>query len=72
MLLYLDLMKETGDPHCVIMPSQLMRMSEDAPLQRAPLWERQDLSPTALVREFLRECRIVRKGLDGSLIKVTS
>jgi hypothetical protein len=49
---------------------QLMRMSEDGPLQPTPLWERQDLSPSSLVREFLRECRIVRKGLDGSLIKV--
>jgi len=47
-----------------------MRMSEDGPLQPTPLWEREDLSPGGLVREFLRECRIVRKGLDGSLFKV--
>lgn len=47
-----------------------MRMSEDGPLQPTPLWDRDDLSPGGLVREFLRECRIVRKGLDGSLFKV--
>lgn len=51
--------------------AQLMRMSEDGPLQPTPLWDRQDLNPGGLVREFLRECRIVRKGLDGSLFKVS-
>ncbi len=50
--------------------AQLMRMSEDGPLQPTPLWDREDLNPGGLVREFLRECRIVRKGLDGSLFKV--
>ncbi|BDA48634.1 probable 2-phosphoglycerate kinase at N-terminal half [Coccomyxa sp. Obi] len=48
---------------------ELMRMSEDGPLQPTPLWDRDDLNPGGLVREFLRECRIVRKGLDGSLFK---
>ncbi|EIE20940.1 hypothetical protein COCSUDRAFT_54287 [Coccomyxa subellipsoidea C-169] len=51
---------------------ELMRMSEDGPLQPTPLWDRDDLSPGGLVREFLRECRIVRKGLDGSLFKCIS
>ncbi|KAK9909774.1 hypothetical protein WJX75_007283 [Coccomyxa subellipsoidea] len=51
---------------------ELMRMSEDGPLQPTPLWDREDLSPGGLVREFLRECRIVRKGLDGSLFKCIS
>ena len=49
---------------------QLMRMTEDGPLQLTPLWHRADLEGPALVREFLRESRIVRKGLDGSLAKV--
>ena len=48
---------------------QLMRMTEDGPLQPTPLWHRGDLEEPALVREFLRESRIVRKGLDGSLAK---
>ena len=48
---------------------QLMRMAEGAPLGRRPLWERGDLSREALVLEYLRECRIVRKGLDGNLLK---
>ena len=47
-----------------------MRMTEDGPLQPVPLWQREDLEGPALVREFLRESRIVRKGLDGSLGKV--
>ena len=47
-----------------------MRMAEDAPLGRAPLWERGDLSREGLVLEYLRECRVVRKGLDGNLLKV--
>ena len=50
---------------------QLMRMTEDGPLQPTPLWHRADLEGPALVREFLRESRIVRKGLDGSLAKVS-
>lgn len=47
-----------------------MRMTEDGPLQPVPLWQREDLEGPALVREYLRESRIVRKGLDGSLGKV--
>jgi hypothetical protein len=56
------------------MRAQLMRMAEDGPLQRAPLWERGDLGAPqgGLVLEYLRECRIVRKALDGSLAKVAS
>ena len=56
--------------HC--MRAQLMRMAEDGPLQRAPLWEREDLGAPqgGLVLEYLRECRVVRKALDGSLAKV--
>ena len=46
-----------------------MRMTEDGPLQPTPLWQRTDLEGPAVVREFLRESRIVRKGLDGSLAK---
>ena len=50
---------------------QLMRMTEDGPLHSTPLWQRGDLEGPALMREFLRESRIVRKGLDGSLAKVS-
>ena len=51
---------------------QLMRMAQDGPLQRGPLWERGDLAAGDLVLEYLRECRVVRKALDGSLAKVGS
>lgn len=47
-----------------------MRMAEDGPLQRGALWERGDLPEGDLVLEYLRECRVVRKALDGSLAKV--
>ncbi|KAK9815940.1 hypothetical protein WJX72_012313 [[Myrmecia] bisecta] len=47
----------------------LIRLSEDSPLQQTPLWERSELPPTHLVNEFQRECRIVRKGVEGDLIK---
>lgn len=49
---------------------QLLRTSEEGPLRREPLWERGDLGPEALISEFQRECRIVRKGVDGDLCKV--
>ncbi len=48
---------------------QLMRMAEGAPLGARPLWERGDLSREGLLLEYLRECRVVRKGLDGNLRK---
>ena len=53
-----------------IVRMQLLRGAEDSPLARAPLWERPDLAPGALVGEFQRECRVVRKGVDGDLHKV--
>lgn len=50
---------------------QLLRTQEDGPLNKTPLWERDDLaSPEELIREFQRECRLVRKGVDGDLVKV--
>ena len=51
-------------------PAQLLRGAEDSPLAGAPLWERGGLAPAALVSEFQRECRVVRKGVDGDLHKV--
>lgn len=50
-------------------PAQLLRGAEDSPLAGAPLWERGGLAPAALVSEFQRECRVVRKGVDGDLHK---
>lgn len=40
-----------------------------APLSSTPLWARDFASSEELIREFCRECRIVRKGLDGDLKK---
>jgi hypothetical protein len=48
----------------------LLRLSEDSPLCRVPLWERGDLGETQLLGEFQRECAMVRKGIDGDLLKV--
>jgi hypothetical protein len=49
---------------------QLLRASGDSPLHGTPLWCRPALSDAALVAEFRREARVVRKGMDGDLIKV--
>ncbi len=35
-----------------------------------PLWKRSDLSPEQLITEFRRECRVVRKAMEGDLVKV--
>nr|XP_024393745.1 P-loop NTPase domain-containing protein LPA1 homolog isoform X3 [Physcomitrium patens] len=52
---------------------ELLRTSTDslniAPLSSTPLWARDFASSEELIREFCRECRIVRKGLDGDLKK---
>ncbi|KAJ7535113.1 hypothetical protein O6H91_12G018700 [Diphasiastrum complanatum] len=48
---------------------ELLRTSTDAPLTSTPIWEREFQSPEELLTEFCRECRIVRKGLDGDLRK---
>lgn len=49
---------------------QLLRTSEDKPLNGRPLWERSDLEPSQLVNEFERECHVVRRSIDGDLVKV--
>lgn len=49
---------------------QLLRAGGDSPLQPQPLWCRPGLSDAALVGEFRREARVVRKGMDGDLVKV--
>jgi len=48
---------------------ELLRTSTEAPLVSTPVWGRDFASPEDLVTEFGRECRIVRKGLDGDLKK---
>ncbi|KAL5745993.1 hypothetical protein ACOSP7_027139 [Xanthoceras sorbifolium] len=48
---------------------ELLRTSTDAPLASAPVWARKFSSQEELVTEFVRECRIVRKGLNGDLRK---
>jgi hypothetical protein len=49
---------------------QLLHAGGDSPLHGTPLWCRPGLSDAALVAEFRREARVVRKGMDGDLIKV--
>jgi hypothetical protein len=49
---------------------QLLRAGGDSPLHAVPLWCRPGLSDAGLVAEFRREARVVRKGMDGDLIKV--
>ncbi|KAL3696986.1 hypothetical protein R1sor_011062 [Riccia sorocarpa] len=48
---------------------ELLRTSTDAPLVSTPIWAREFSSTDELLTEFCRECRIVRKGLDGDLRK---
>lgn len=48
---------------------ELLRTSTDAPLSSSPVWARNFSSSEELVTEFVRECRIVRKGLAGDLKK---
>ncbi|TYH80469.1 hypothetical protein ES332_D03G134300v1 [Gossypium tomentosum] len=48
---------------------ELLRTATDAPLASTPVWERDFSSSEELVTEFCRECRIVRKGLNGDLKK---
>ena len=40
------------------------------PIHRSPLWERSDLADDQLVTEFQKECQVVRKSIDGDLVKV--
>ncbi|WIA30378.1 hypothetical protein OEZ86_000464 [Tetradesmus obliquus] len=48
---------------------ELLRAGGDSPLHATPLWCRLGLSDAGLVAEFRREARVVRKGMDGDLIK---
>lgn len=65
-------------PNCILpicVPVQLLRSGPDSPLHSAPLWARAGLAggrccDAALVREFRREARVVREGMEGDLIKV--
>lgn len=49
---------------------QLLRAGPDSPLARQPLWCRPGIVDRGLVGEFRREARVVRKGMEGDLIKV--
>ncbi|KAH7288858.1 hypothetical protein KP509_31G047000 [Ceratopteris richardii] len=53
----------------VYMVYELIRTSTDAPLSSEPIWEREFKSHEELLTEFARECRILRKGLNGDLKK---
>lgn len=59
-------MRLPSDKVCV----QLLRTSQDKPLNGRPLWERSDLDGQQLVNEFQRECHVVRRSIDGDLVKV--
>ncbi|KAG4171245.1 hypothetical protein ERO13_A12G198000v2 [Gossypium hirsutum] len=48
---------------------ELLRTATDAPLASTPVWARDFSSSEELITEFCRECRIVRKGLNGDLKK---
>ncbi|KAL8049888.1 hypothetical protein ABFX02_06G048300 [Erythranthe guttata] len=48
---------------------ELLRTATDAPLASSPVWARDFNSSEELIKEFCRECRIVRKGLAGDLKK---
>ncbi|KAE8715965.1 P-loop containing nucleoside triphosphate hydrolases superfamily protein isoform 2 [Hibiscus syriacus] len=48
---------------------ELLRTATDAPLASNPVWARKFSSSEELITEFCRECRIVRKGLNGDLKK---
>eukprot|EP00775_Hariotina_reticulata_P011609 gene11609-11753_t len=51
---------------------ELLRAAGDTPLSQQPLWCRPGLSDAAVVGEFRREARVVRKGMDGDLVKTLS
>ncbi|DBA83828.1 TPA: hypothetical protein ACH3X1_006347 [Trebouxia sp. C0004] len=48
---------------------ELLRTSKDKPLHQRPLWERPDLRHAQLITEFQRECNVVRRSIDGDLVK---
>jgi hypothetical protein len=50
----------------------LQGQKKEAPLDPVGLWLRTDLRDDELIQEFRRECRIVRKGMEGDLVKVSS
>ena len=53
------------------LPMQLLQgQKKEAPLDPVGLCMRTDLRDDHLIQEFRRECRIVRKGMEGDLVKV--
>lgn len=55
---------------CSVHVMQLLRTAEGMPLSDKPLWQRSDLDAGQLVNEFQRECHVVRRSIDGDLVKV--
>ncbi|XP_050898364.1 uncharacterized protein LOC127105241 isoform X1 [Lathyrus oleraceus] len=47
---------------------ELLRTSTDAPLASTPVWARDFNSSEELITEFCRECRVVRKGFQVSVM----
>jgi len=53
------------EPHIIHIISLLLMLFHtkcSAPLASTPVWEREFSSSEDLIKEFCRECRIVRKG----------
>ena len=57
---------------CSMRALQLLRTAEGKPLSDKQLWQRSDLDAGQLVNEFQRECHVVRRSIDGDLVKVPS
>ena len=68
----LDLCHRHNASHQSQYSLQLLRTSDDKPLHGQPLWERSDLDPGQLINEFQRECHVVRRSIDGDLVKASS
>lgn len=69
---FLDLCHRHNASHQSQYSLQLLRTSDDKPLHGQPLWERSDLDPGQLINEFQRECHVVRRSIDGDLVKASS
>jgi len=54
----------------VVAAVQLLQSSKMTSLSSASLWEREDLTSEQLLAEYQAECRVVRQGINGDLMKV--
>lgn len=72
------LLTQPAWPHACLNPPyplravcpQLLRTGELGQLSGTPLWSREGLDGDELISEFQKECRIIRRGLEGDLTKV--